>query len=134
MPAQRFSQGFKDISLSFKRHPVTNDILTLKNEDAIKRSVQNLVRIIRGEVFFNELLGTRLSGSLFELANSDYIDPMKTEIETVLKNFEPRVALKDVDFRSFPDQNAIEVIIKYDIIGLSAPTQSVNFILEPTRL
>ena len=134
MPAQKFSQGFKDISLSFKKHPVTRDILTLKNEDAIKRSVQNLVRIIRGEVFFNELIGTRLSGSLFELANSDYIDPMKTEIETVIKNFEPRVRLTDVDFKSFPEQNAIEVIINYDIIGLSAPTQSVNFILEPTRL
>ena len=134
MPAQKFSQGFKDISLSFKKHPVTRDILTLKNEDAIKRSVQNLVRIIRGEVFFNELLGTRISGSLFELANSDYIDPMKTEIETVIKNFEPRVKNLDVDFNSFPDQNAVEVIINYEIIGLSAPTQSVNFILEPTRL
>ena len=134
MPAQKFSQGFKDISLSFKKHPVTKDILTLKNEDAIKRSVQNLVRIIRGEVFFNELLGTRISGSLFELANSDYIDPMKTEIETVIKNFEPRVKNLNVDFNSFPDQNAVEVIINYEIIGLSAPTQSVNFILEPTRL
>jgi len=134
VPAQKFSQGFKDISLSFKKHPVTRDILTLKNEDAIKRSVQNLVRIIRGEVFFNELLGTRISGSLFELANSDYIDPMKTEIETVIKNFEPRVKNLDVDFNSFPDQNAVEVIINYEIIGLSAPTQSVNFILEPTRL
>jgi hypothetical protein len=134
VPAQKFSQGFKDISLSFKKHPVTKDILTLKNEDAIKRSVQNLVRIIRGEVFFNELLGTRISGSLFELANSDYVDPMKTEIETVIKNFEPRIKNLDVDFNSFPDQNAVEVIINYEIIGLSAPTQSVNFILEPTRL
>ena len=134
MPAQRFSQGFKDISLSFKKHPVTRDILTLKNEDAIKRSVQNLVRTIRGEVFFNELLGTRISGSLFELANSDYIDPMKTEIETVLKNFEPRVKLTGVDFKSFPDRNAVAVTIRYDLIGLSAPSQSVNFILEPTRL
>ena len=134
MPAQKFSQGFKDISLSFKKHPVTRDILALKNEDAIKRSVQNLVRTIRGEVFFNELLGTRISGSLFELANSDYVDPMKTEIETVIKNFEPRVKNLDVDFKSFPDQNAVEVIINYEIIGLSAPTQSVNFILEPTRL
>ena len=134
MPAQRFSQGFKDISLSFKRHPVTNDILALKNEDAIKRSVQNLVRTIRGEVFFNELLGTRISGSLFELANDDYIEPMKTQIETVISNFEPRVRLTKVDFQTFPDENAIEVTINYDIIGLSAPTQSVNFILEPTRL
>ena len=134
MPAQRFSQGFKDISLSFKRHPVTNDILALKNEDAIKRSVQNLVRTIRGEVFFNELLGTRISGSLFELANDDYIEPMKTQIETVISNFEPRVRLTNVDFQTFPDKNAIDVTINYDIIGLSAPTQSVNFILEPTRL
>ena len=134
MPTQRFSQGFKDISLSFKRHPVTNDILALRNEDAIKRSVQNLVRTIRGEVFFNELLGTRISGSLFELANDDYIEPMKTQIETVISNFEPRVRLTKVDFQTFPDENAIEVTINYDIIGLSAPTQSVNFILEPTRL
>ena len=134
MPAQRFSQGFKDISLSFKRHPVTNDILILKNEDAIKRSVQNLVRIIKGEVFFNELVGTKINKSLFELATSDYIDPLKTEIEFVLKNFEPRVKLKGVDVKSFPDQNAIEVFIQYDIIGLAAPRQIISFILEPTRL
>ena len=134
MPAQRFSQGFKDISLSFKRHPVTNDILALKNEDAIKRSVQNLVRTIQGEVFFNDLIGTRLEGSLFELANNDYVDPIKSQIENVISNFEPRVQLTKVNFKTFPDQNAIEVTVKYDIIGLDAPTQLVNFILEPTRL
>ena len=134
MPAQRFSQGFTDISLSFKRHPVTNDILALKNEDAIKRSVQNLVRTIQGEVFFNDLIGTRLEGSLFELANNDYVDPIKSQIENVISNFEPRVQLTKVNFKTFPDQNAIEVTVKYDIIGLDAPTQLVNFILEPTRL
>tara|TARA_Y100001951_G_C11206999_1_gene220644 strand:+ start:40 stop:444 length:405 start_codon:yes stop_codon:yes gene_type:complete len=134
VPTQRFSQGFKDISLSFKRHPVTNDILALRNEDAIKRSVQNLVRTIRGEVFFNELVGTNISNSLFELANGDYIDPLRTRIETVISNFEPRVNLTKVDFQTFPDQNAIDVTINYEIIGLSAPSQTVNFILEPTRL
>ena len=134
MPAQSFSQGFKDISLSFKKHPVTNDVLVLKNEDAIKRSVQNLVRTIQGEVFFNDLIGTRLEGSLFELANNDYVDPIKSQIENVISNFEPRVQLTKVNFNTFPDQNAIEVTVKYDIIGLDAPTQLVNFILEPTRL
>ena len=88
MPAQTFSQGFKDISLSFKKHPVTDDILVLKNEDAIKRSVQNLVRIQTGEVYFNHLLGSRISGSLFELASDDYVDPIQKEIETSIKNFE----------------------------------------------
>tara|TARA_B100001057_G_scaffold484438_1_gene562520 strand:+ start:54 stop:458 length:405 start_codon:yes stop_codon:yes gene_type:complete len=134
VPAQKFSQGFKDVSLSFKTHPVTKDILTLKNEDAIKRSVQNLVRIQFGEVFFNDLLGTNISGSLFELANSAYTDPIKSEIVSTLKNFEPRARVTDVKFISTPDKNSMEITIFYDIVGLSAPTQSVNFILEPTRL
>jgi len=134
VPVQRTSQGFKDISLSFKRHPITNDMLPLKNEDAIKRSVQNLVRIQIGEVFFNDLVGTRVEQALFELANDDYIDPIKNEIETVITNYEPRVLLQRVKVNSFPDQNAIDITINYDIVGLSAPTQSLNFILEPTRL
>ena len=134
VPAQTFSQGFKDISLSFKKHPITDDLLVLKNEDAIKRSVQNLVRIQLGEVFFNRLLGTKITGSLFELASSNFIDPIKSEIETSISNFEPRVKLTDVKVKSTPDANSLDVSIFYDIIGLSAPTQSVNFVLEPTRL
>jgi len=134
VPVQRTSQGFKDISLSFKRHPITNDMLPLKNEDAIKRSVQNLVRIQIGEVFFNELVGTRVEQALFELANDDFIDPIKNEIETVITNFEPRVLLRRVRVLTFPDQNAIDININYDIVGLTTPTQTLNFILEPTRL
>ena len=128
MPAQKFSQGFRDVSLSFKKHPVTRDILLLKNEDAIKRSVQNLVRIIRGEVFFNELLGTQISGSLFELANSDFIDPMKTEIETVIKNFEPRVTLNSVHLDDDPDNNRLVVDIYFYVTGIPGPQQVSTFL------
>ncbi len=113
---------------------MTDDILVLKNEDAIKRSVQNLVRIQVGEVFFNNLLGSRISGSLFELATADYTDPIRSEIETSIRNFEPRVNLTDIKFISIPDENSIDVTIFYDIVGLNSPNQSVNFILEPTRL
>jgi len=134
VPAQTFSQGFKDISLSFKKHPVTDDILVLKNEDAIKRSVHNLVRIQLGEVFFNRLLGTKIEGSLFELATSSFVDPIKSEIETTIQNFEPRVKLTEVKLISTPDDNSLDITLFYDIIGLSAPSQSVNFVLEPTRL
>tara|TARA_B100000575_G_scaffold89875_1_gene71367 strand:+ start:168 stop:572 length:405 start_codon:yes stop_codon:yes gene_type:complete len=134
VPIQRFSQGFKDISLSFKRHPVTNDILALKNEDAIKRSVQNLIRIQLGEVFFNDLLGTRITGALFELANDDFVDPIVTEIETTITNNEPRVRLTDVVVESQPDNNSLDIKISYDLVGLSAPTQILQFVLEPTRL
>ena len=134
MPVQRFSQGFKDISLSFKTHPVTNDILALKNEDAIKRSVQNLIRIQLGEVFFNPDLGTRITGSLFELANNDFVDPIKTEIETTITNNEKRVQLTSVDVESEPDTYSMNITISYELVGLSAPSQTLQFVLEPTRL
>ena len=134
MPVSKISRGFRDISLSFKRHPVTNDLLPLKNEDAIKRAVQNLVRTKIGEVFFRNDIGTRITGSLFELANDDLVDPISTEIETVITNFEPRVNLKNVNVNSRPEDNALDIEISYNIVGLSLPIQTINFILEPTRL
>lgn len=134
MPLNKISRGFRDISLSFKRHPVTNDLIPLKNEDAIKRAVQNLVRTKIGEVFFRNDIGTRITGSLFELANDDLVDPISTEIETVITNFEPRVNLKNVNVNSRPEDNALDIEISYNIVGLSLPIQTINFILEPTRL
>ena len=134
MPVSKISRGFRDISLSFKRHPITNDLLPLKNEDAIKRAVQNLVRTKIGEVFFRNDIGTRITGSLFELANDDLVDPISTEIETVITNFEPRVNLKNVDVNSRPEDNTLDIEISYNIVGLSLPIQTINFILEPTRL
>ena len=134
MPLSKISRGFRDISLSFKRHPVTRDLLPLKNEDAIKRSVQNLVRTKIGEAFFRNDIGTRITGALFELGNSDFIDPISTEIDTVISNFEPRVELTDVSVDPRPDENSLDIEISYNIVGLSLPTQTINFILEPTRL
>jgi phage baseplate assembly protein W len=134
VPVSKISRGFRDISLSFKRHPITNDLLPLKNEDAIKRAVQNLVRTKIGEVFFRNDIGTRITGSLFELANEDLVDPISTEIETVITNFEPRVNLKNVDVNSRPEDNTLDIEISYNIVGLSLPIQTINFILEPTRL
>ena len=82
--AVKISRAFKDISLSFSRHPVTNDIVVLKNEDAVKKSVINLCRTKLNERFFNELLGTRIEDSLFDLNNDDIASILETEIETLL--------------------------------------------------
>ncbi len=134
MPSQTFSKGFNDISLSFKRHPVTNDVVLLKNEDAIKRSVQNLVRIVLGEVFFDRLLGTNIEKSLFELSTVNVTDDIRSEIETTINNNEPRVQLTGIGVDITPDDNALDIKIEYSIIGMSAPSQTINFILEPNRL
>ena len=134
MPSQTFSKGFNDISLSFKRHPVTNDIVLLRNEDAIKKSVQNLVRIVLGEVFFDRLLGTNIEKSLFELTTLNLTDDIRSEIETTINNNEPRVQLTGIGVDVTPDDNALDIKIEYSIVGMSAPSQSINFILEPNRL
>jgi phage baseplate assembly protein W len=133
VPLENISRGFKDISLSFLRHPVTNDIAILKNEDAIKRSVVNLVRTRVGERFFNSLLGSNVENYLFELANSGIVDPLQQEIENVITNFEPRVIVRRVDVSLYPEDNELDITITYDIVGLAVPTQAINFILQPTR-
>lgn len=132
MPLENISRGFKDISLSFLRHPVTNDIAILKNEDAIKKSVMNLIRTRIGERFFNSLLGSNVENYLFELANSGLVDPLQEEIRNVISNFEPRVTVRRVDVEVYPEDNELDITITYDIVGL-APTQVINFILQPTR-
>ncbi len=85
-------------------------------------------------MFFDELLGTNVTGSLFELATKDLIDPLETQIQLVIQNNEPRVDLTSVRVTSKPDDNLLNIEIRYDIVGLSLPTQTVSFVLEPTRL
>ena len=131
---QRQSRRFKDISLSFKRHPVTNDILALTNEDAIKRSVRNLVETINEERFFNSLLGSRVRESLFEIPDNTIRATLKAQIENSILNFEPRVNLTDVIINHPNDTHDLEVTVVYDIIGQEATPHEITFILQPTRV
>ena len=132
--AVQISRAFKDISLSFSRHPVTNDIVVLKNEDAIKKSVINLCRTKLNERFFNELLGTRIEDSLFDLNNDDIASILETEIENLLENYEPRITLNDVSVKAQQENNDLYIRIGYFITGLPFPPQNIEFLLQPTRV
>ena len=96
--------------------------------------MQNLVRIVLGEVFFDRLLGTNIEKSLFELSTLNLSDDIRSEIETTINNNEPRVQLTGIGVDVTPDDNALDIKIEYTIIGMSAPSQTINFILEPNRL
>jgi phage baseplate assembly protein W len=130
----RISRKFKDISLSFTRNPVTNDILSLNDADAIKKSIVNLVRTRIGERFFNSLVGTNVENSVFELQSVPLARSLQIDIETLLKNFEPRIKTSSVEVNYPEYSNELNIIISYDIIGLAIPTQTVDFILQPTRV
>ena len=126
----KISRAFKDISLSFTRHPVTNDVTVLKNEDAIKKSVVNLCRTRINDRFFNDLLGTSIEDSLFETNLTDISSFLEREITVLLKNFEPRIRLTNVLIDSYE----LQIRIEYEIVGLPFPTQNIEFLLQPTRI
>ncbi len=132
--AVKISRSFKDISLSFARHPVTNDVTVLKNEDAIKKSVINLCRTRLTERFFNDTLGTSIEGYMFELADDEISGPIEEEVKTLLKNYEPRIELREVVVDANTSENSLNVTIKYYITGLPFPEQNIEFLLQPTRV
>ena len=134
MAVKRISRSFKDINLSFSPHPVTKDLTVLRNENAIKRSVRNIVQTIPTEKFFNSVLGSDVRDLLFD----NFIDfgtasAIEDQIKISIENFEPRVDNLEVNVEPRPDQNEFEVNVIFDIIGQEFPTQDFKFILQATR-
>tara|TARA_B100002019_G_scaffold120301_1_gene103290 strand:+ start:527 stop:925 length:399 start_codon:yes stop_codon:yes gene_type:complete len=130
---QRISRAFKDISLSFDKHPVTKDILVLKNEDAIKRSVRNIVQTIPSERFFNPIFGSDVKTNLFDFVDFGTASILEKQIFVAIENYEPRINNLDVEVNPKPDQNEFEITVSFNIIGLEVPAQEFTFILEATR-
>ena len=133
MSILRKSRSFKDISLSFSPHPVTKDLPVLANERAIVRSVRNLVETIPTERFFNSNLGSDIRDMLFDNFAGSSVMIIEDMVRTTVRNFEPRVGDIGVEVDMIPELNAVRVKVLFDIIGLEAPVQSFDFILEPTR-
>ena len=128
------SKGFKDINLSFKRHPVTNDVVTIRNEDAIKRSVRNIIFTILGEKPFQPLFGSVVNQALFDLTTEYDEILIRDEIKSSILKFEPRISNLKVTTTVYPNSNELNCVVQYDIVGLPAPTQEVDVLLFPARV
>ena len=133
MPLERVSQGFKDISASFQRNPLNDDLIAIKNETAIARSIRNIVFTLPGEKFFDEDFGSDISRSLFENIDSTSALFIREQIRDSITNFEPRVNLIRVDAIPLVDQHTFNVKIIYEIVGIDVPAQQLDFVLQPTR-
>ena len=133
MPLERVSQGFKDISMTFQANPLNEDLIALKNANAIARSVRNIVMTVPGEKVFNPTFGSRISESLFENIDDITATVIIDEIRESIDNYEPRVDLLDV--QAFPDydNNSFDVTIIYEIIGIEIPAQELQFVLQSSR-
>ena len=128
------SRAFKDINLSFKRHPVTNDVVTISNEDAIKRSVKNIIFTILGEKPFEPDFGSVMNQSLFDLNTNLSEIKVSDEIKASLDNYEPRIDNVDVSVSILADSNEMNCTVQYDIVGIPSPTQTVDVLLQPARV
>ena len=133
MPVERVSQGFKDISMTFQSNPLNDDLIAIQNENAIARSLRNIVYTLPGEKFFNQSFGSRITESLFENIDSITATIIVDEIRESINIYEPRVKL--IDVKAFPDyeNNGFDVVIIYDIIGSEVPAQELQFVLQSSR-
>jgi len=133
VPLERVSQGFKDVSMSFLSNTLNDDLIALKNEQAIARSIRNIVFTFPGEKFFDESFGSEVSRSLFENIDDLSAETMRDQIEESINRFEPRVNLKKVKVLPDFDNNAYEAIVIYNIVGIDVPAQELEFVLQATR-
>lgn len=133
MPLERVSQSFKDVSMSFQVNPLNNDLIAIKNQNAIARSVRNIVLTAPGEKFFDPDFGSRVSELLFEVMDEFTARAIRDEIESSIRNYEPRVDLINVEVSPNYDNNEFNVTITYRIIGIDVPAQQLEFILLPSR-
>ena len=133
MPLERVSQGFKDISMTFQSNPLNDDLIAIKNENAIARSIRNIVFTTPGEKFFNASFGSRITESLFdnidEITATIIVDEIRESIET----YEDRVQLIDVLADPDFENNSFDLTITYEIIGRNIPAQELQFVLQSSR-
>jgi phage baseplate assembly protein W len=119
--------------MTFQSNPLNNDIIALRNENAIARSVRNIVFTVPGEKFFNEDFGSRISQSLFENIDTGSAVTIRSEIESSIRRYEPRVRLQNVTVSPDYDNNGVDVVIVYRIVGVDVPPQQLEFVLQSTR-
>ena len=133
MPIQRVSRGFKDISMTFQSNPLNDDLIALKNANAIARSVRNIVMTIPGERFFQPSFGSGISRVLFSNMDEISASILEDEIRNSIRNYEPRVRLRSLKVQANFDNNAFDTVITYDIIGADVPSQQLQFALQSAR-
>ena len=133
MPVQRVSKPFKDISATFQTNPLNSDLIALKNSNAISRSIRNLILTVPGEKPFQPDLGSEVYDSLFDQLDQITATSIQSQIENTIIRYEPRVSLTSVDVKSNIPNNAFDVLITYEVIGVDLPTQQISFALELTR-
>ena len=125
------SKSFRDFSLTFEKNVVTNDILSLKNEAAIKESVKNIVLYNFYEKPFDPFFGGNILGLLFENSTPTMVLEVKNRIEQSIEIHEPRVTAVSVAVQFEEDRNELNCKIQYLILGISPKFDDISIAFKP---
>ena len=125
--------SFKDINITFKKHPVTNDLVVSRDASAIKQSIVNLLLTNKGERPFNPDYGSNIRSYLFEPLDYATAGQVSSSIQNTLTEFEPRITVISIYTSPNYDQNGFEVELTYEIVGSDDPPIAVELFLSRTR-
>tara|TARA_B100001250_G_scaffold398704_1_gene407260 strand:- start:4521 stop:4940 length:420 start_codon:yes stop_codon:yes gene_type:complete len=123
------SRAFKDFGMAFSKNAFTYDVGVVKNDNAIKQAIRNLILTVPGEKPFNPTVGCRVREMLFEPLDAFVADAIQDEIINTINQYEPRVELSDVAVRPFADGNKLAVTVEYRIVGIPIK-ETINFVLQ----
>jgi hypothetical protein len=126
-------QTFKDLSVTFKKHPVTDDLVQVKDKAAIVQSITGLLLTMKGERPFQPELGCDIKRILFEPLDYASAGTIKKEVKETLDRYEPRIRIDRIDCEPDFDNNGYSVELHYTIVGREDAPIAVEFILERTR-
>ena len=125
--------SYKDINITFKKHPVTNDIVVSKDASAIKQAIVNLLLTNKGERLMNPTYGSDIRKYLFEPLDYGTSYLIKGNIESTISKFEPRISVLRISCKPNYDDNGFDVEMTYRIQGTDDPPVAVDFFLSRTR-
>lgn len=126
-------QTFKDLNVTFKPHPITGDLITSKDEAAVKQAIVNLLLTNKGERLFNSQIGSDIPRLLFEQLDYGVAALVQSEIKNVLTDYEPRINIISLEVIPNFDDNGFDVGLEFEIIGRDDIPLNVEFFLERTR-
>ena len=127
------SLSFKDLNITFKKHPVTNDVVVSRDASAIKQAIVNLLLTNKGERLMNPEYGSDIRRYLFEPLDYGTANQITGNIKSTIDAFEPRISV--LNLRALPndDDNGFDVEMTYEIRGTDDPPVTVDFFLARTR-
>ena len=127
------SLSFKDLNITFKKHPVTDDVVVSRDASAIKQAIVNLLMTNKGERLMNPNYGSDIRRYLFEPLDYGTANQITGNIKSTIDTFEPRISV--LNLRALPnmDDNGFDVEMTYEIRGTDDPPVTVDFFLARTR-